>query len=152
MTYSADKLASFLPQAEAFALRSKDPSTKVGALILGPGYEVRSQGWNGAPRGCGADSDSRYGTREERLMWAVHAEANALYNAARCGTPIAGSALVATHYPCITCALGIVQSGIIHVVAPQPAAEFADRWMEHLVRTRRLFEECGVQFDLVRRV
>lgn len=54
-----NKFVRFLPIADAFAAMSKYPRTKVGALVLGPRFEVRSTGWNGAPRGSRADEDDR---------------------------------------------------------------------------------------------
>lgn len=143
----AGKYMRFMPIALATAMQSKDPSTKVGALVLGPGNEIRSSGWNGAPRGCAADEDVRYFSgREERLFWAVHAEANAIANAARAGTALAGGTLICTHTPCMSCAKLIVQAGIVRVFSPKPSGEFADRWKAEFDRTRTLFEECGVQF------
>lgn len=134
----------FFPVAQSIAGLSRDPSTKVGCLIFGSGYEIRASGWNGAPRGCQADADDRYATREEKLWWAAHAEINAISNAARTGTPLEGCALLATHYPCMGCAKAIVQAGIRQVVCPEPDPEFAMRWAEDIRRSRELFYECGV--------
>jgi len=146
----AGKYRRFLPVALAFAAMSKDASTKVGAVILGPSFEVRSSGWNGAPRGSKADEDQRSKTREEKLYWTAHAEANAIVNAARVGTPLEGSTLVCTHIPCMACAKLIVQAGIKSVYTPKPSGEFAPRWREEFERSRALFLECGVsmiEFD-----
>jgi dCMP deaminase len=141
---TAAKLHRFYGVAQAIAQLSRDPSTKVGALIFGKGYEIKAQGWNGAPRGCAADTDERYGARDEKLWWAAHAELNAIVNAARVGTPLEGSALLSTHYPCMGCAKAIVQAGIKQVVCPEPDVAFGDRWAEDIARTKRLFYECGV--------
>lgn len=140
----AAKIYRFYCVAEAMATLSPDPSTKVGCLVFGPGYEIRAQGWNGAPRGSSADRDERYNNRAERLMWATHAEANAIANAARVGTPLEGCAMLVTHYPCMSCAKTIVQAGIIQVVCPEPEAGFSERWAEDIKRTRALFYECGI--------
>ena len=140
----AAKIHRFLCVAESIATLSRDPSTKVGCLVFGPGYEIRASGWNGAPRGCAADVDSRYAVRDERLMWASHAELNAITNAARVGTALEGCALLSTHMPCMGCAKAIVQAGIKQVVCPEPDAAFAERWAEDIRRTRELFYECGV--------
>ena len=140
----AAKIYRFYCVAEAMATLSPDPSTKVGCLVFGPGYEIRAQGWNGAPRGSSADRDERYNNRAERLMWATHAEANAIANAARVGTPLEGCALLVTSHPCMSCAKTIVQAGIKQVVCPEPEAGFASRWAEDIKRTRALFYECGV--------
>lgn len=139
----------FYTDAQAAASHSKDPSTKVGAVVLGPGHEVRSSGWNGAPRRSTADEDERWQDREQKLKWVVHAEANAIANAARSGAALNTCAMVVTHAPCLGCAKLIVQAGIILVMAPQPEPAFAERWAEDMAMTRRLFAECGVQMVLV---
>ena len=138
------KLYKFFGIAEATAALSKDPSTQVGCLVFGPGYEIRSSGWNGAPRGCAADTDERYASREEKLWWVVHSEINAITNAARTGTPLGGCAMLVTHWPCMSCAKAIVQAGISMVVCPEPLAGFRERWVEDIRRTQALFYECGV--------
>jgi len=136
--------------AAANAQLSKDSSTKVGALIVGKGGEFIASGWNGAPRGCSADEvgDTR-GERPEKYFWFSHAEANAITNAARVGTPLAGGTMVVTHFPCMDCARSIVQAGLVKVVTKQPDAGFAERWEAHISRAMRLFDECGVEVEYV---
>jgi dCMP deaminase len=124
---------------------SKYPGTKVGAVVLGPNFEVRSTGWNGAPRGSRADEDGRLDNRNERLQWATHAEANAICNAARAGTSLEGCVLVCTHMPCMNCAKLIVQCGIKEVIAPAPDEYFLQNWGDDLQRSVALFMECGVR-------
>lgn len=140
-----DKYKRFLPIARAYAAMSKDPSTKVGSLILGPGFEVRSSGWNGAPRGSRADEDERFQQRPEKYYWASHAESNSIANAARTGTPVHGCTMLVTLPPCMDCAKLIVQSGIERVLFPKAGPEFTERWLEHIGRSRRLFDEVGVE-------
>lgn len=135
--------------ADAIAKFSKDQSTQVGAVIIGPTQEVRSVGYNGAPRGCTADEDVRGLERPEKYFWFSHAELNAITNAARVGTPLAGSTIVVTHFPCMDCARAIVQAGIIRVVVREPEQEFCDRWEPHISRALRLFGECGVEVTFV---
>ena len=150
--FSYEKLFRFFPVAQALSELSKDPSTKVGALIFGPGYEIRSQGWNGAPRKSHADVDSRYTSRDEKLWWVSHSEANAVCNAARCGVSIDGCAIVVTSMPCMGCAKLIVQSGICEVLCPEPKGGFLARWEQEILRTRALFAECGVRLVTFERV
>ena len=146
MTFDLSKLTKYMEIVDATAKLSKDASTKVGALILGPSFEVRSLGYNGAPRGCAADEDERGRNRPEKYFWFSHAELNAITNAARVGTPLAGSSLLVTHPPCMDCARAIVQAGITRVVTVRPPAAFVERWCEHMSRTQRLFDECGVEY------
>lgn len=140
------KAQQYMEIAYATSRFSKDESTQVGAVIIGPTNEVRSLGYNGAPRGCRADEDSRGITRPEKYFWFSHAELNAITNAARVGVPLDGSTIVVTHPPCMDCARAIVQAGIKQVIAVRPNAEFASRWDEHIRRTQALFQECGVGY------
>lgn len=144
MSDSYSKYKRFMPIAQAFAAMSKYPRTKVGALILGPGYEVRASGWNGAPRGSKADEDGRLADRATSLPWICHAESNAIANAARAGTSVEGATMVVTHMPCMNCAKLIVQAGISAVICPKPEGAFASAWAEENALARALFAECGV--------
>ena len=143
------KAAKYLELAYAAAKFSKDASTRVGAIIVGATGEVRSLGYNGAPRGCAADEDQRGLERPEKYYWFSHAELNAVTNAARVGTPLDGATLVVTHPPCMDCARAIVQAGIKQVFVPEWSAEFHSRWHEHIIRTRQLFDECGVEYTVL---
>jgi dCMP deaminase len=145
-----DKFSRYLTVASAISEMSKDPSTKVGAIAIGKGGEFVASGWNGAPRGCDADvpGDNR-GERPEKYFWFSHAELNTITNAARVGVPLAGCTLVVTHFPCMDCARAIVQAGITRVVTQLPSGEFLERWREHVARAMRLFDECGVEVQLV---
>jgi dCMP deaminase len=140
----------FMPLADAVAKFSKDTSTQVGAVVIGPAGEIRSTGWNGAPRGCSADEDHRQ-ERPEKYMWFSHSELNAITNAARVGTPLDGCSMIVTHPPCMDCARAIVQSGIKKVIWRAGDNAFNARWWEHRVRMLALFEECGVEFTEVPR-
>lgn len=145
---SAAKARKFMELAYARARFSKDPSTQVGAVIIGPDDEDRSSGYNGAPRGSSADeTEDDRGNRPEKYFWFEHAERNAIYNAARVGTPLAGCSIVITHPPCMDCARAIVQAGIKQVITVRPSAEFVERWAEHMSRAQRLFDECGVTYQ-----
>lgn len=145
---NSDKARKYMEIAYAAAKFSKDTSTQVGAVIIGASNEVRSLGYNGAPRGCSADDegDARGTTRPEKYFWFSHAELNAITNAARVGTPLDGSTIVVTHPPCMDCARAIVQAGIKQVVAVRPTAEFAERWIEHIRRVQALFQECRIGY------
>ena len=149
MTFDINKLIKYMEIVDATAKLSKDASTKVGALILGPSFEVRSIGYNGAPRGCSADEDERGQKRPEKYFWFSHAELNAITNAARVGTPLDNCSLLVTHPPCMDCARAIVQAGIKVVIARNPGADFLERWVEHTRRAQTLFEECKVAYVMV---
>lgn len=142
-----EKVHKYLEIAYATAKLSKDASTQVGAIIIGPSQEIRSLGYNGAPRGCAADEDQRGLERPEKYFWFSHAELNAITNAARVGTPLLGSTIIVTHFPCMDCARAIVQAGIVKVIVPLLVTDYYVRWKEHVDRAIQLFIECGVEIQ-----
>lgn len=124
---------------------SKDQSTKVGAIILGPDWEVRSTGYNGPPRGVNDDVPERH-ERPEKYFWAAHAEENAIAQAARSGASTNGCMLVVSALlPCAACARMIINAGIMHVFARDAADDgLRERWAEDNARTITMFREAGV--------
>ena len=97
---------------------------KVGAVIV-KDKRVMTTGYNGAPAGVSTCVERGEclrkklgipsGTRHE-MCYAVHAEQNAIIQAAKLGVNIDGSTLYCTHQPCILCAKMIVNAGIVRVV------------------------------------
>ncbi len=123
---------------------SKEATTKVGALVIGPTDDPRSTGYNGAVRGSSADVDWRINARPEKYNWISHAEENAICNAARSGAKLYNSIMFTTHFPCINCARLIVQSGIKMVISAAPDKHFMDRWEESVSRSVTMFGEARV--------
>lgn len=112
MTDKWDK--RFLELAKHVAEWSKDPSTHVGCVIVGPNKDVRSTGYNGLPRGV-LDLDNRM-ERPDKYLWTVHAEANAVAHAARSGACIKGCTVYVTHPCCSQCAALLINSGVGMVI------------------------------------
>lgn len=139
------KYARFMPVAHAYAALSKYPGTRVGCAIFGKRFEPLASGWNGAPRGSDADVDQRVLDRDTRLLWACHAEANAIANAAAVGTPLVGATMLVTLFPCMACAKLAVQAGIVRVICPAPTEEFTLKWGKEFDASRQLFAEVGVE-------
>jgi dCMP deaminase len=134
----------FINEAYVAARKSKDPSTQVGAVIVGPAHEIRSKGYNGLCRGDDDDNPLYY-QRPLKLDLTEHAERNALYNCARVGTPTEGCTLYCTWGPpCANCARAIVQTGIKEVVCH---AEFpgSTGWTESLSIGSDLLQRLGVK-------
>ena len=75
----------FLEICRTVSRRSKDPHTKLGAVVVGPAHEIRATGYNSLVRGIRDDVPERL-ERPEKYLWMEHAERNAIYNAARHGT------------------------------------------------------------------
>lgn len=95
------------------ATASKD-STQVGAVIVGPGGELRMTGYNGPPAGV-LDLEERR-ERPAKYLFASHAEQNAIAFAARTGVRTEGCDMYTTHAPCAGCAKSIIQAGFRCVV------------------------------------
>lgn len=103
----------FLDLAYAISKRSRDPSTKVGVVIVAPDNQIVSQGYNGFPRGV-HNTEERWTTRPEKYNFIVHAERNAIYNAVRQGRSTDGCTMYGFYAcpPCEQCTLAVIQSGI----------------------------------------
>lgn len=138
-------LLRFLPVAEAVAGLSKDPAVKIGAMVVDDDANVLSLGFNGFPRGVN-DAEYRLKSRELKLCFVVHAEANAIAQAARTGTRLIGANLIVTErYPCKTCAGLIIQAGIKRVYAPIMSKKHANQqWFEEKEFSEKMFRESGV--------
>lgn len=131
----------FIEMARLAASKSKDPSTKVGCVIVGPDMEVRATGFNGFARGVSDDVD-RYADKDGKLIMMVHAEANAIAAAARVGTSLKGCTAVVTKHPCPQCAALLIQAGVSAVVSPSPYD--GSRWQDANVVAQLQFAESGV--------
>lgn len=129
---------------------SKGRNTKVGAIILDDLRNVKAVGYNGAARGSNADSlmDMR-NTKPEKYNWIVHAEANAICNAAMSGSMTRGNVMIATNMPCIHCATLIAQSGIKAVVTIKPTDRFISVWRDSIKRTKILFNEVCIDLIVI---
>jgi dCMP deaminase len=129
----------FFDLADLVASWSKDPSTKVGAVIIRPDRTIASVGYNGFPRGV----DDTYTTREDKLLRTVHAEANAILTARE---PLHGYTLYVTPlHPCANCAGLIIQSGI-KVVHFKAHAASKHAWTEHASAMASMFINAEVEF------
>lgn len=100
--------------AKRFSRRSKDPSTKVGCVVVGPDEVPRMTGVNGLPRKV-RDLAERM-ERPAKYLWTSHAEENAVAQAARVGSRLNGCTIYTTHFPCSRCARSLIQAGIVRVV------------------------------------
>ena len=129
-----------IEMAHHVAKLSKDPSTKVGAVLFDEKRRIVSAGYNGFARGV-ADTDDRLSDRDVKYRLVLHAEKNAILFATG---PTHGCTMVVTHPCCAQCAALIIQAGVAHVMWPKPAAEFEERWRQDLVLTREQFTEAGV--------
>jgi dCMP deaminase len=122
--------------------KSKDPSTKTGAVIVNASNEIVSLGYNGFPRGVD-DSPELYEDREVKYERIVHCEMNAILTARE---SIRGATLYTWPFlSCPRCAAHVIQAGITRVVAPKCPEDKLERWSEQLERSKKLFQEAGVE-------
>ena len=138
----------FITMSFFVAMKSKDQSSKVGAVIVGPDNEIRSTGYNGLPRGV-QDNTDMHPERHQRptkYFYYEHGERNAIYNAARMGTKLAGCKIYTPGTPCADCARGIIQSGITEVITYGPWDDTEDRekWQESSKHTKIMLEDSNV--------
>ena len=142
-----------MDMAALVATWSKDKTTKIGCVIVGPGREILSIGYNGFPRGVDDSVDERY-ERPLKYLWTLHAETNAIYNASRIGVPLTGATLYLNGdhgFPCAPCAAAIVQTGIKTLVGLMPDLsneKYADDYREAM----KMFQEAGVAFRHIRSI
>jgi len=154
--------------------KSKDPSTKVGCVIVGNDNEVLSTGFNGFPKGVidsineakrgfkgiplnyvrdkiefwGLEIEKRYNDRTFKYKFTEHAERNAIYLAAKRGTALEGSKIYIDRHPCTDCCRGIIQSGIKEIIIDERNKEikkdFYERWKEDIEITKIMCNEAKI--------
>jgi len=130
----------FLEMARNSAGWSKDPSTKVGAVIVDDDKRVISVGYNGFPKGV--TDDKRLHDREEKYKMIVHAERNALLFANK---DVKNCSIYTYPFmPCSVCAGMVIQAGIKRVVTVK---NNNNRWQKDFVVSRQMFKEAEV--DLI---
>ena len=134
----------FLDLAELVSGWSKDPSTKVGAVISDKNNRIVSIGYNGFPQNI--NDDNRLEKRETKYKIIVHGEMNAILFANK-------SLQFCTLYtypfmPCPRCASTIIQTGIKRVVSYNNMPE---RWKDEFELSRLLFKESDVELKLYER-
>ena len=135
----------FLNLADHVSQWSKDPRTKVGAVIVDQKKRVISLGYNGFPRGV-EDTPERYDDRPTKHLFVAHAERNALDNSPM---SVEGCTLYVPLMPCSECAKSIIQRGITRVVSYVPDREGVNfNWDI----TETMFAEAGVELFLLNRL
>jgi len=128
----------FLDLSELVSGWSKDPSTKVGAVVVDGDRRVISLGYNGFPRGV--KDDDRLQDRESKYKIITHAEANALLFASE---SLKGYTIYTYPFmPCSKCSGLIIQTGIKKVVS---FVNSNDRWADDFDIARNMLLEAGVK-------
>jgi len=133
----------YLEMAKLVSTWSKDPSTKVGSVIVDSDNTVISVGFNGLPRRI-QDTDQRLNNRDIKLKMIIHAEINAIITAKR---PLTGTTIYT--YPfmsCSQCAGLIIQSGICRHISYKTNNE---RWKDSFDLALEMFDEARVIVNLL---
>ena len=147
----AEKRKSFISWDEYFmgvsilsGMRSKDPSTQVGACIVGSDNRILSMGYNGFPNGC---SDEEFPWEKEGSMldtkypFVTHSELNAILNYR--GGNLEGTKLYVSLFPCNECAKAIIQAGIKTVVYANDKYKDSDS----VRASKKMFDAAGVIYQ-----
>jgi dCMP deaminase len=133
----------FVDLAKHISEWSKDPSTKVGAVIVDEKRRIISTGYNGFSIGV-EDTDDRLFNRDIKYEMIVHGEINAIVFARQ---DLTNTTLYTYPFmPCSRCASIVIQSGIKTVVAPE---NHNPRWTESFALSTKLFNESNVKLILL---
>lgn len=132
----------FLRIAEEIRTWSKDPGTKVGCVLVQDRRMIAS-GYNGFPSTL-SDSLELYEDRNYKLAVTVHAEANAIMNAAKNGAKTQSCTAYVTFHPCSQCAASLIQAGVGTVVCPDPATA-PERWRASFKLANDMLYQAGVK-------
>ena len=135
----------FMAIAKLSAMRSKDPSTQVGACIVDKNNRILSIGYNGAPNGYSDDIfpwDREGNELETKYPYVVHAERNAILNYRGSRKDFEGAKIYVDLFPCNECAKEIIQAGISEVIY------LSDKYAntKSVIASKRLFDACGVSY------
>lgn len=134
----------FMSLAILVSLRSKDPSTKVGCVLV-KNHKVVGTGYNGFPTGC---DESQFtwerdidtcGLLDTKYPYVIHAEANALLNTT---SSTQGASAYVTLFPCHECAKLLTQAGVSHVYY------LSDKYHEEdtCVASRKILAAGGITY------
>jgi dCMP deaminase len=138
----------FMGVSKLSALRSKDPSTKVGACIVSADNRIVGVGYNGMPYG----TDDEFapwgrvgGFLDTKYAYVVHAELNAILNSTK---ELKGCRLYVSLFPCHECAKAIIQSGIKEIVYEDDKYNGTDSD----IASKRMLDAAGVKYRKMEKV
>lgn len=133
----------FLQLAKFISSWSKDPSTKVGAIIVDENNIVIGLGYNGFPRNV-LDLEEHYLDRDFKYKLIVHAEINAILNSTKSINDKYSTIYIWPLFSCNECAKFIIQSGIKRVVSIKN--EKNENWNISLVKY--MYDSSGIEYKL----
>lgn len=133
----------FMGVAMLSGMRSKDPSTQVGACIVSADNKILSMGYNGFPNGCSDDAFpwQRDGEPlDNKYFYSTHSELNAILNYR--GGSLEGAKLYVSLFPCNECAKAIIQCGIKTIIYD------CDKYHNtpSVIASKRMLDAAGVRY------
>lgn len=148
---------TFMHDVYWWARRSKDPRTKIGALLVQWKDKVPfSHAYNGFARDVNDDVPERW-ERPEKYEWVVHAEENAVLNCAPNGYCSRGATMFTQGIPCTRCADKVIQGKIVEVVVHKQWQDYErqfgwDKWIDSAKRSEQKFAEAGIKIRVFDKV
>lgn len=139
----------FMGIAKLSAMRSKDPSTQVGACIVSDDNRILSIGYNGCPNGF-PDNEFPWDREGEPLntkyLYVCHAEMNAILNYRGNRKELENATVYVDLFPCNECAKLIIQAGIKEVIY------LCDKYKDTdgVKASKKLFDTCGVKYRQIK--
>ena len=136
----------FIGMCVYISQKSKDRSTKLGAVIVNDDNDILSVGWNGFCRGID-DEIEVWHSRPEKYYVTEHAERNAVFNAARIGVSLKGATLYLPFEPtpCTDCTRAVIQAGIKTIVGTNFKFTGKGRqWEENLDFANKMLSEADI--------
>ena len=125
----------FLSIAKQVATRSTCARAQVGAVVVRD-KRILTTGYNGSPMGLPHCDDVGHLMQDGHCVRTVHAETNAVIQAALHGVSTEHASIYVTHYPCLRCALNLINAGIEQV--------FYGRVYGDIAQQEYLFKQAGV--------
>ena len=145
----------FMSIAQLSSMRSKDPSTQVGACIVSGDNRILSIGYNGAPNGFPDDTfpwEREGDFLNTKYAYVCHAEMNAILNYRGNRKELEGAKIYVDLFPCNECAKLIVQSGIKEVIFLRDKFKNKQGIKEEtdsVKASKAMFKQCGIEFHLL---
>lgn len=131
----------FMAIAKQVATRATCDRLHVGAVLVSQDSVILSTGYNGAPRGMPHCDEAGHEIVEGHCVRTVHAEANAIAQAARTGASVEGATLYTTASPCYDCFKLLINAGVKKVVYN----EFYMSRYEASAKVLELAKEAGIE-------
>ena len=138
-------------QSRLVALRSKDPSSKIGSVIVSSDHTPISSGYNGMARGVDESKPERNDREKSKYDFYIHSEINSIINAAKRGVSCEGATIYITDLPCSRCTGAIINSGITSIIVDSLAFEnkdFIERWSDQINNSLDQINETNLEIGI----